>query len=538
MRPAADRLAPVLGVAIAVLAGVHAMDASIVGVFYDDAHYVILGESLATGRGYRYLNLPGAPHGTHFPPGYPALLALLWRMAPSFPENIALFRMVNVLLLGAVAWLVYRSASRRLALGSGLAVTSAVLATATVPSLLLSSNVLSETLFMALLLPLLLWCDPRREINAPAPLHGDDRASPEDPHSSPVGARAALGRALLIGVAAGSITLVRSHGIVLLPALAVLQALRRRWRELGVTLGAAILTLLPWLAWVARHDRELPEPIRGQYGSYGAWLIEGLREHGLTLLGGTLHQNVVTTYAVLARSFSVAAHPALNALGVAAVLLLAAAGVADTWTRWRALPLFMAFYLALVLAWPFSPLRFLWGSWPLIVLLLACGARWLWAGPAGAARRANTVRRAAGTIASGIVLAGTLAFNARGYANAWWATATHSLGPRIQPQLQWVARATDTAAVIASSDEGAVYLYTGRRGVPVSSFTAMQYLRDPGPGRHADDLAAIIRTLSPQYVIAWSIPSQRAAAALAALPRPVLTRADTVPGGTVYRVAR
>lgn len=512
VRPAAERLAPVLVVAIAVLAGVHAMDASIVGVFYDDAHYVILGESLATGRGYRYINLPGAPPGTHFPPGYPALLALLWRIAPSFPENIALFRIVNALLLGVVAWLVYRYASRRLAFGSWLAVVTAVVATATIPPLLLSSNVLSETLFMALLLPLLAWCEPAASVRKAQPL--------------------------LIGVGAGLVTLVRSHGIVLLPALAVLYALRRRWRELGLTLGAAILTLLPWLLWVARHDRELPAPIRGQYGSYGAWLIEGLQEHGFALLGGTLHQNVVTTYAVLARSFSVAAHPALNALGVAAVLVLAAAGVADMWRRWRAPLLFMAFYLALVLVWPFSPLRFLWGIWPLIVLLLACGARWLWVVPAGAAGRSIAVRRAAGMAAAAVALAGTLAFNARGYANAWWATATHSLAPRIQPQLQWVARTTDTAAVIASSDEGAVYLYTGRRGVPVSAFTAMQYLRDPDPGQNARDLAAIVRQLAPDYVIAWTVPSQRAAVVLTAPPRPLLTRADTVPGGTVYRVAR
>ena len=511
MRSAADRLAPVLVGAVAVLAGINAMDASIVGVFYDDAHYVILGESLATGRGYRYINLPGAPQGTHFPPGYPALLALLWRISPSFPENIALFRIVNALLLGVVAVLVHRYASRRLALGTWLAAVTAGVATATIPSLLLSSNVLSETLFMALLLPLLAWCEP----------------APSARYVHP----------LLIGAGAGLVTLVRSHGIVLLPAFALLYAFQRRWRQMAVTLGAGILTLLPWLVWVARHDRELPEPIRGQYGSYGAWLIEGLREHGLTLLAGTLHQNVVTTYAVLARSFSVAAHPALNAIGVAAVLVLAAAGVADLWRRWRAPLLFMAFYLALVLVWPFSPLRFVWGIWPLITLLLACGARWLWVASDGVAGRTRTARRAAGAVATGIVLAGTLAFNVRGYANGWWATATHSLAPRIQPQLQWVARATDTAAVIASSDEGAVYLYTGRRGVPVSSFTAMQYLRDPDPRRHAADLAAIIRALSPDYVIAWSLPSQRAAAALAA-PRPLLTRADTVPGGTVYRVAR
>ena len=97
------RMAPWLVVAVAILAGVNAIDALPVGVFYDDALYVILGKSLSLGQGYRYLNLPGAPAATHYPPGYPALLAILWRISPRFPENIALFKMTNALLLGAVA---------------------------------------------------------------------------------------------------------------------------------------------------------------------------------------------------------------------------------------------------------------------------------------------------------------------------------------------------------------------------------------------------------------------------------------------------
>ena len=33
------------------------------------------------------INMPGAPHATHFPPGYPLLLAALWKLLPSFPDN-------------------------------------------------------------------------------------------------------------------------------------------------------------------------------------------------------------------------------------------------------------------------------------------------------------------------------------------------------------------------------------------------------------------------------------------------------------------
>ena len=47
---------------------------------YDGAGYATLGRSLAVGRGYREIHRPDAPRHTHFPPGYPGVLAVAWRM--------------------------------------------------------------------------------------------------------------------------------------------------------------------------------------------------------------------------------------------------------------------------------------------------------------------------------------------------------------------------------------------------------------------------------------------------------------------------
>lgn len=41
----------------------------------DEAHYLFLAQSLATGQGYRTINEPGAPPHTHYPPLFPPLLA-------------------------------------------------------------------------------------------------------------------------------------------------------------------------------------------------------------------------------------------------------------------------------------------------------------------------------------------------------------------------------------------------------------------------------------------------------------------------------
>ena len=55
-----------------------------VGTFYDDAHYIVLAESLANGEGYHLINYPDKPPENNFPPGWPLLLAPLTVL---FPDN-------------------------------------------------------------------------------------------------------------------------------------------------------------------------------------------------------------------------------------------------------------------------------------------------------------------------------------------------------------------------------------------------------------------------------------------------------------------
>ena len=82
------RTVGVLVAAIALAVALVAVPNWPAGVFQDDGIYVILGKSLASGQGYRYLNLPGAPYATHYPPGYPLFLALLWKISPQFPQKL------------------------------------------------------------------------------------------------------------------------------------------------------------------------------------------------------------------------------------------------------------------------------------------------------------------------------------------------------------------------------------------------------------------------------------------------------------------
>jgi hypothetical protein len=504
------RWAPYAVSLLAVLAGVHAIDASPIGVFYDDAMYAILGKSLATGQGYRYVNVPGAPVATHFPPGYPALLAILWRISPEFPQNLALFKFANAALLGVVAALTYRFARERLHFPPPAAALSALAGTAAIPALVLSSNVVSEIFFLALLFPLLLVAERAAGGGAPS-----------------------VARAGWIGLAAGALCLVRSHAVVLLPAIAIVYFAQRRRRESLVALGVGVAVLLPWLLWVRHYDQRIPATLSGQYGSYGAWLLDGFREYGPGLLVAAVAENLSTCWEILARSFSVGRNAVLDTAAVLSVLALLVAGAATFWRVARVTLLFAIGYMAIVLAWPFSPLRFVWGLWPFTVLMMFAGARALWLA-GGTTPRARAARGVA-VAASAVALAGALNFNARGYANRWWATVAHSIGPRIQPQLVWVVERTGVTDIVAADDEGAVYLYTGRLAVPTNAFTAGQYFRPRTAPENATFLAELLRAFRPRYVMAWAVPTQQAAEILSSTQPQILERADSIPGGRVYR---
>jgi hypothetical protein len=295
------------------------------------------------------------------------------------------------------------------------------------------------------------------------------------------------------------------------------------------------MVLVPWLLWVRHNDPLVPAPLRGQYGSYGAWLIEGLRSNGVGLLVESLWQNVITSAVIIARSFSLARHVMLDSVAVLAVLTLCVAGALDFAKRARMALLFIVLYLVIVLLWPFSPLRFIWGIWPLIVLLMIAGARYLWRLPEARSHRWARAARVAAAGAGTIALVGGLNFNVRGYANAWWATVSRNFSPRIQPQLVWVTEKTGYDDVIVADDEGAVYLYTGRRAVPASAFTARQYLAGRSATENARGMAEIIRAFDPSYVVAWSKPTLDAATLLASARPPVLVQVDTIPSGRVFR---
>ena len=504
--------------AVTLAAALLAIDPLPVGVFYDDAQYVILAKSLAGGEGYRFLNLPGSPAATHFPPGYPLLLALLWKLSPGFPQNVALFKFANALLLALTAAGAFGFARRALAMPSAIALVATLAGTATIPSLVLSSSVMSEPLFLALLFPLLALL----ERDAASETACDERA--------------VIRRAIVIGAAIAGITLVRSHGIVLVGAAAGAYFIRGHRRAALACAAAALVVIAPWFVWVQMNDAGLPSVLRGAYGSYGGWLLTGLREEGVRLVVRTVPDNVATVVWTIARCLVPAGHRVLETLAVLAFGTLGVASLPTMWRKARVLLLFVALYFAIVLVWPFSPLRFIWGVWPLLMLFPAVGTVALW--QSARSSRSFSRRRLVAVAATGVVCAGTVWFNVVGYANAWWGANARFHARRILEQLAWVSARTRADDVIGSDTEGALYLYTGRRAVPITSFTAAEYLREPSRDERIRIMRSVLDRYAPRYVVVTSPPLADAAARIAALDSAALVRVDSIPRGVVYRSSR
>jgi hypothetical protein len=499
-------LLPFIVGAIAFGAGALIIEGYVIGVAHDDGMYVILGKALASGRGYRWLHVPGAPPATHFPPGYPAVLALLWWIFPHFPANVTAFELANALFMGLAAVGVFHLVRSRFAMSD---FGSAILALATtlgVPTLTLSVLVMSEPLFLALLLPILLYAE--RVVDG-------ERQRTRD----------VVALALLVGME----TLVRTHGIALLGALTILLTLRRRFRATLLFTGVAVATLIPWQLWVATHSGVVPPTMQGNYESYGSWFAAGMRSGGVDLLYRTL----VRTLGELTKTFEALIAPSMpNVVRIVAVAALATLGSIGARTLWRRAPvtaLFVGLYSAMVVVWPFWPARFIWAIWPLIVLLPTLGVRELLQ-----TRYSSRVRQSGrvAAIAAGVLLAcGYTTYNVRGYRHQWWASIPRSISDEVRPLLVWVATRTPSDALLATEAETSVYLYTGRPAVPVGTFTVNEFFMPRTPAQNAAVINTVIDYYHPKAVVVSSGAMRDAVRELALSQPPSLVVVDTFPKG-------
>lgn len=407
----------------------------------DNAGYLILGEALRGGEGYRDLYLPGAPLHAKYPPVLPAILALVGAVG-----GLQLSKLAMLACTGAAVWATARL-GRRL-VGEPAALVAAGLLALNPTLLEYGHYVLSEAPFTLLILLALL-----------AAGRGDRR-----------------GVALAIAAGAGAF-LTRTAGLAVLLALPAAWALRGEWRRAAVGASAAAAVMLGWAAfqgWAAPEQagylRELAlvDPYDPAAGSVGlAGLVARAASNLWAYASGVVPQTLFGPGSV-----GGAYVPA--GLAVSLVFLV---GWARSSGRLPGPPeMFVLLYGGLIAIWPsvWTDRRFLLPALPLLLLfgtgLLARGLE-----------RVASLRREAGPRGAGglaavalalIVAAPGILWSVRTIPGRVSCLASYRIGAPCDPApnaslyaaARWARENTPDAAVFANRKPRLFYWYSRRAG--------------------------------------------------------------------------
>lgn len=440
----------------------------VAGLFVDDAWYVVLAQALASGHGFTITSAPIPDVQPFYPPGFPALLALVFLVAPDFPANVVVLKAVSVVaLLGAAVlarhyFLRLRGESPWLASGLALLVVANGFL-----HFLLTSAVLSEGFFL---------CVQMAAIVAVERVVGTARSGPR-----------ALGDVVLAAALVVATGLVRSIGMVLAPAT-LLYVLWRAGLRKAVLVAAAIAAVAaPWQIYSSLHRptaeqrRIVNDPIVASYfeqlgqrrAAHAEFGREGLRDlparlaRNLDQLGrhtiGALYANPALERTRFA--------PLLSVI-LAAITLLGMVVVARA--RVTVVELYLPATLGVLVIFGAEADRYLLPVLPFlahalvagVALLVATAVRFM--GLDGA--RGVRIGARAGAAVLALLLAIDVAGLARdvldarglrpGRRTAWRAAFAENLAV-----LDWVRERVPPETVLASHNPAMVYLFTGRRAV-------------------------------------------------------------------------
>ena len=389
------------------------------GIYHDDSIYLITARTLAEGRGYWIESIPEPMAQTKYPILFPALLAIVWKLAPDFPSNVIYFKLVP--LLAALVWLALSYVLLRRQSGSPVLAATAVALTAASPAVVfLSTAVLSETLFAALATASILMFT-----------------------------RQSTSALMVSAVFAAAAYHTRTIGFCLILAGIFALAGQKHWRRAALFAIVSSALALPWILWQSMH-RSAPDPYLSQENYYSAYNI---------VFNFPWHEKIqilLTNLAGLPLSVGLLFDLKWGgALGLIAIPFVLRALFRND------LPLMIRAFLLLsgtvIVLWVWPPLRFLV---PLIPILI-------WTAWSGAPPLARKVM-----VASCWLLVGNGAWAARQYSlkaneSYLWCpvqTATYDWSEFMR-QVDWIRANSSPEAIVQSNVDPTIYLYTNRKAI-------------------------------------------------------------------------
>jgi hypothetical protein len=293
-----------------------------IGLYHDDAVYLVTAKSLAAGHGYTIESLPHPIPQTKYPPLFPALLAVFTLVS----QKAWWLKLCP--LACAAGWL---ALAHRLLLRMGATRNDALLLvglTAASPTIVyLSTSLMSESLFALLTTAALLMLLEER--------------------------------AWLAGAFAGLATITRTAGLPLIAACILTLVIRRRFRSAVIFAAIAMVIVGPWFGWSLAQAT--PDAYYGTHNYVVSNIITGLRANEKLAV---LTRNLIL---LLASPFSLLTGMT-NPLSVIGTILVVGGSL---YVRRQLVPdLFAALYCLMLLCWTWPPERFVAPLLPLILWIV------------------------------------------------------------------------------------------------------------------------------------------------------------------------
>lgn len=366
----------------------------VIGLFKDDAWYLLLGKALADGQGFRLVNYPVPPGLPLYPPGLPLVFAAGIRLFGLTVDTFWWLKAVSIAAMFALGWLTYRHTRE---VREESVVVAALLAAATVlsPTLvfLATSTLMAECLFTALQIGAVLLTE--RAVAADQPR-----------------------RANRLTFAASTIAafawLTRSAGIALIAAIPLFLLLRKKPKLLVPFVAGCLVIIGPWQMYAIRQQATAAptEQVTSRYGSVfwrriaqptappvgvrdlpgrvwqNSTLVSGNVIGGLTL--PSLYRSAPESGTeALGMTGTVGLAPDFMGLGKGAMgsatggivfslvmAMIALVGfIATLRRRWTLAELLVPLSLGVTLLWPWWPLRFVVPLLPFLLYSMAVGWR-------------------------------------------------------------------------------------------------------------------------------------------------------------------
>lgn len=421
---------------------------NILGLFHDDAIYAVVAKAVAQGDGYRIISLPGAPPQTKYPFLYSYLLSCLWALNPNFPENIPLIKGFNGAVLGGsfiAAAVFYRRIFARSGLG---AFAFGLLVCANPIIFTFTDYAVSDLLFVLLALAGLTMCTASWQ---------------------PVAGR---GRELTLAIVAGLACLTRLAAAPLVLAGAVQSFVNLRWRGGVYFLAGVAVVVAPWLVWIYFWAAHPPSSLFSYYLAYD-WTGHKTQEfaalafsHWPVIAGNARY--FLSTFDLLYLL------PFLPGLWILVCVLTVVGMIVSVGKEQIFLWCFFLSSLALLLIWPFHPVRYMAPLVPVWVLFLFRGAQFLEQRILAFERR-RACGKLLGKVAwlpvwlvllhQGVWLSSYLWMKDGETTRALYGNRLPYAWSGFEESFAWIRQNTRPDSLLATAYDPMYYLYTARRAV-------------------------------------------------------------------------